>query len=120
MVISAIADGDVVRVPKSLTDLTPRILSRNGSLGTFFGGAEAAKAKGSVDLRMSEKESESKIVSTVFRVPPLGPELLHRVVRDQSNCMQVRVRILHLLNCTSHLFCVAGEILPNSFNNRPS
>jgi hypothetical protein len=75
MVISAIADGDVVRVPKSLTDLTPRILSRNGSLGTFFGGAEAAKAKGSVDLRMSEKESESKIVSTVFRVPPLGPEL---------------------------------------------
>lgn len=80
--MSAIADGDVVRVPKSRTDLTPRILSTSGSLGTFLGDAEAAKAKGSVDLRMSEKERESKIVSTVFSVPPLGPELLHRAVRE--------------------------------------
>jgi hypothetical protein len=81
MVMSAIADGDVVRVPKSRTDLTPRILSRIGSRGIFLGGAEAAKTKGSVDLRRSEKERESKIVSMVFSVPPLGPELLHRIVR---------------------------------------
>jgi hypothetical protein len=81
MVMSAIPDGDVVRVPKSRTDLTPRILSTSGSLGTFLGGAEAAKAKGSVDLRMSDKERESKIVRIVFRVPPLGPELLHKIVR---------------------------------------
>lgn len=46
-----------------------------------FGGAEAARAKGVIDFISSDVGSQSKIVRTVFRVPPLGPEDLFGFVR---------------------------------------
>lgn len=40
----------------------------------FFGGADAAKENGLMDLESSDAGSQSKMVKIVFRVPPLGPE----------------------------------------------
>lgn len=74
--MSARPEGEVVRVPRSGTERTPRSFPIMGSLGRLFGGGAAARANWSVDLRRSEMERLSKTVRMVASVPPLGPELL--------------------------------------------
>lgn len=78
MAVSAMPDGDVVRVPRSETEVTPDTSSDNERLGVCFGGSEAASAKGSADLMRSVMLVVSRVVRIVARVPPLGPELLWR------------------------------------------
>lgn len=74
--MSARPDGEVVRVPRSGTERTPKSFPRRGSPGRFFGGVEAASENGLVDLMRSEMERLSKVLRMVARVPPLAPELL--------------------------------------------
>lgn len=74
MVMSQIPDGEVVTVPRSRIERTPKIFSRIESRGMFFGGGDAANEKGVIDLDSSDIEKPSKMVRIVFMVPPLGPE----------------------------------------------
>lgn len=85
IVTSATADGDVVRVPRSETERTPRIISARDGLGITFGGGEAASAKGCVHSIRSRRRTVSKVVRIVESVPPLGPELLHSEFSNRKN-----------------------------------
>lgn len=70
------AKGEVVRVPRSRTEQTPRIFSEMVELGISSGGEEAASANGSDVSSIFDRGSDSIVVRSVRSVPPLAPEVL--------------------------------------------
>lgn len=77
MATSAVPDGQVVSVPRSRTDRTPKIREKIDSLGMPLGGGRADREKGSPITRSSDSGSDSRMVRMVARVPPLAPDVLH-------------------------------------------
>jgi hypothetical protein len=57
------------------------------SRGISLGGVDAAREKGFMDFISSDDGSQSKMLRTVLRVPPLGPELLRAEISYQLNAV---------------------------------
>lgn len=63
-------------MPRSRIQRAPKSLLMMDSRGMSFGGVDAARAKGVIDFISSEDGSQSKMLRTVLRVPPLAPDVL--------------------------------------------
>lgn len=85
MVISAMPEGEVVTVPRSRIQRAPKSLLMMESRGMSVGGVDAARAKGVMDFISSEDGSQSKMLRTVLRVPPLAPEVLNSHRKEEQN-----------------------------------
>ena len=110
MVMSAIPLGEVVSVPRSRTERTPRIVSRIVCLGMSFGGGAAARENGSAALIISENERLSMVVTMVESVPPLAPELLSNgQISIFSRCERIKCAMAYVISLMEEVISLVSQ-----------